>query len=96
MHLLLAAVLVLHCATIIDVEANHHVILRLQFGDLIYSAEFSQRVLKADSLKEGDQVQAAVKRGRMIVQRKDGRRVSGRVFQVQRVLTHPIPEASNR
>jgi hypothetical protein len=48
--------------------------------------------LKADSLKEGDRVQAEVKGGHMTVQRKDGRRVSGRVIQVQRVLIHPLPE----
>jgi len=92
MHALLAAVLVLHTATVIDVQANHTVTLALQFGDTIYTAEFSSRDLKPDSLKDGDHVQAEVKGGHMTVQRKDGRRVSGRVIQVQRVLIHPLAE----
>jgi len=92
MHVLLTAVLVLQAATVIAVEANHTVTLRLQFGDAIYSAEFSTRDLKAESLKEGDRVRAEVKGAKMTVQRKDGRKVSGRVFQVQRVLIHPLPE----
>ena len=91
MHVLLAAAVVLQAATVIDVQANHTVTLRLQFGDTVYSAEFSSRDLKPDNVKEGDRVQAEVKRGHMTVQRKDGRRVSGRVFQVQRVLIHPLP-----
>ena len=33
---------------------------------------------------------SCVKGGHMSVQRKDGRRVSGRVIQVQRVLAHPL------
>ena len=90
-RVLLAAALVLQAATVIDVQANHTVTLRLQFGDTVYSAEFSWRDLKPGSLTEGDRVQAEVKRGHMIVQRKDGRRMSGRVFQVQRVLIHPLP-----
>ena len=87
MHALLAAVLSLQAATVIDVQANHTVTLALQFGDTIYTAEFSRRDLKADSLKEGDRVQAEVKGGHVTVQRKDGRRVSGRVIQVQRKRT---------
>ena len=87
----MAAVLVLQAATVIDVQANHTVTLALQFGDTI-TAEFSPRDLKPDSLQDGDRVQAEVKGGHMTVQRKDGRRVSGRVIQVQRVLIHPLPE----
>lgn len=92
MRILLTVFLALHAATVIDVQANHTVTLRLQFGDTVYSAEFSPRDLKPDSFKEGDRVQAEVKGGHMAVQRKDGRRVSGRVFQVQRVLVHPQPD----
>jgi hypothetical protein len=91
-YVLLAALLALQSATVIDVQANHTVTLALQFVDTIHTAEFSPRDLKADSLKEGDRVQAEVKGGHMTVQRKDGRRVSGRVIQVQRVLIHPLPE----
>jgi hypothetical protein len=93
MHVLLTAVLALQAATVIDMQANHTVTLALQFGDTICTAEFSLRDLKADSLKEGDRVQAEVKGGHMTVQRKDGRRVSGRVIQVQRVLVNPLPTA---
>jgi len=75
MHVLLAAVLALQAATVIDVQANHAVTLALQFGDTIYTAEFSRRDLKAHSLNEWDRVQAEVKGGRMTVQRKGGRRV---------------------
>jgi ribosomal protein L14 len=94
MHVLLAAVLVLQAATVIDVQANHTATLALQFGDTIYTAEFSLRDLKPDSLKDGDRVQAEVKGGHMTVQRKDGRKVSGNVIQVQRVLVHPLPAPS--
>ena len=92
MHVLLATVLALQAATVIDVQANRRVTLALQFGDTIYTAEFSSRDLKPDNLKEGDSVQAEVKGGHMTVRRKAGRRVSGRVIQVERVLVHPIPE----
>ena len=85
MPVLLAAVLALQAATVIDVQqADHRVTLALQVADTIYTADFSSRDLKADSLKEGDRVQAEVKGGHMTVQRKDGRKVSGRVIQVQR------------
>ena len=92
MRFLLAALLALQSATVIDVQANHKVTLALQVGDTIYTAGFSRRALKPDSLKEGDRVQAEVEGGHMTVQRKDGRKVSGRVIQVQRVLIHPLPE----
>jgi hypothetical protein len=91
-HFLFAALLALQAATVIDVQANHTVTLALQFGDTIYTADFSLRDLKADSLKERDRVQAEVKGGHMTVQRKDGRKASGRVIQVQRVIIHPLPE----
>lgn len=72
MHVLLAAALVLQAATVIDVQANHTVTLRLQFGDIVYSAEFSPRDVKPDSVKEGYRVQAEGKGNRLTVQRKDG------------------------
>ena len=59
MHVLLAATLALQAAIVINVlQVNHTVTLALQFGDTIYTAEFSWRDLKPDSLKEGDRVQA--------------------------------------
>jgi hypothetical protein len=94
MHVLLTAVLALQAATVINVQANHTVTLRLQFGETIYSAEFSTRDLNPESLKEGDRVRAEVKGTKITVQRKDGTRVSGRVFQIQRVLIHPLATAN--
>lgn len=95
MHALLAAVFALPAATVIDVQSNHTVTLALQFGDTIYTADFSLRDLRPDSLKEGDRVQAEVKGGHMTVERrKDGRKVSGRVIRVQRVLVHPLGQWS--
>ena len=58
MHVLLAALLALQPATVIDVQANRTVTLALEFRETIYTAEFSLRDLNADSLKEGDRVQA--------------------------------------
>ncbi len=40
MHCLLALLLALKSATVIDVQGNHEVTLALQVGDVIYSAEF--------------------------------------------------------
>ena len=37
MHVLLAAAVVLQATTVIDVQANHTVTLRLQFGDIVYA-----------------------------------------------------------
>ena len=93
MHFLLVAVLALQAATVIDVQhADHCITLAHRFGDTIYTAEFSLRDLRPDSFKDAERVQAEVKGGRMTVQCKDGRGVSGRVIQVERVLVHPIPE----
>jgi len=92
MRLLLSAVLAFQAATVIDVQTDQTVMLALQFGDTIYGAEFSRRDLGAESLKEGDRVQAEVKGHHMTVRRKDGKRVAGRVIRVQRVLVHRIPE----
>ena len=91
MHCLVALLLVFQSATVIDVQGNHEVILALQVGDVIYTAEFSQHALKPQSFTGGDHVAAEVRNGKMRVKRKDGKIVSGRVIWEQRVLVHPIP-----
>jgi hypothetical protein len=91
MHLLFTVVLALQSATVIDVQGNHEVTLALQMGDVIYTAEFSKRALKPGSFNEGEQAIAEVKDGRMLVKRKDGKIVSGRLIWEQRVLVHPHP-----
>lgn len=73
MHFLVAVVTVLQSATVIAVLDNHEVMLALQMGDVIYTAEFSRHSLKPDSFIEGDHVAAEVKDGKMRVSRKDGR-----------------------
>jgi len=92
LHLLLIAAIALQPATIIDVQADRVVTLTLRFTDTFYTAEFSRRDLKPDSFKEGDRVQAEVKGNHLTVKRTDGRRVTGRIIQVQRVIVHPIPD----
>jgi hypothetical protein len=89
MHHLLALLLALQPATVIDVQGNHEVSLALQMGNLIYTAEFSRRALKPGSFTEGEQTTAEVKDGKMMVKRKDGKVVAGRVIWEQRVLVHP-------
>ncbi len=91
MHCLLALLLALKSATVIDVQGNHEVTLALQMGDVIYTAEFSRHALKPDSFIEGDHVAVEVRDGKMRVKRKDGKTVSGRVIREQRVLVHPHP-----
>jgi hypothetical protein len=89
--MLFAVVLALQSATVIDVLDNHEVMLALQMGDVIYTAEFSRHALKPDTFIEGDHVAAEVKDGKMRVSRKDGKIVSGRVISEQWVLVHPHP-----
>ena len=84
--------LAFHSATVIVVQANDMVTLALQFGDTVYTAEFSKRDVKPDTLKDGDHVQAEVKNGKLIVKLRNGKRVSARVHWVQRVIIHPLPE----
>jgi len=70
-------------------QVNHGVTLALQMGDVIYTADFSKRALKPGSFTEGEQAIAEVKDGKMMVKRKDGKIVAGRVMWEQRVLVHP-------
>jgi ribosomal protein L14 len=91
MHCLVALLLALQSATVIDVQGNHEVTLALQVGDVIYTAEFSRHALKPESFIEGDHVAAEVTDGKMKIKRKDGKSVSGRVIWEQRVLVHPHP-----
>jgi hypothetical protein len=91
MHCLVALLLALQSATVIDVQSNHDVTLGLQMGDVIYTAEFSRHALKPESFIEGDHVAAEVREGKMRVKRKDGKTVSGRLIWEQRVLVHPHP-----
>jgi hypothetical protein len=91
MHCFFAVLFTLQSAIVIDVQANHEVLLALQMGDVIYTAEFSRNALKPGSLNEGDHVAAEVRDGKMRVKRKDGKTVSGRVIWEQRVLVHPHP-----
>ena len=89
MRSLLIAVLAFHSATVIVLLENADTILAVQIGDTLYAAEFT----KSDyTLEDGDQVQAEVMDGKLIVKLRNGRRVSARVHWVQRVLIHPPPE----
>lgn len=88
MHCLLALLLALQPATVIDVQSNHEVTLALQISDVIYT-EFSRHALKPESLIEGDHVGAEARDGKMRVERKDGKIVSGRMIWKQRILVHP-------
>jgi hypothetical protein len=91
MHCLVALLLALQSATVVDVQGNHDVTLALQMDDVIYTAEFSRHPLEPESLIEGDHVAAEVRDGEMRVRRKDGKIVSGRVICEQRILVHPNP-----
>ena len=84
--------LALHAATVVAVVTNAMVTLAVQLDETVYTAEFSKRDLKADTLKEGDQVQAEVKDGNLIVKLKNGKRVSALVHWVQRTILDPLPE----
>jgi hypothetical protein len=61
MHSLLALLLALKSATVIEVRGNHEVTLALQVGDVIFTAEFSRPALKPGILVEGDHVAAEVR-----------------------------------
>ena len=91
MQCLFPVLLALQSATVIDVQGNHEVMLALQMGDVIFTAEFSRHALKPESLIEGGHVAAEVRNGTMRVKRKDGKTVSGRVIWEQRILVHPHP-----
>lgn len=51
MHSLLVTFIAFHSATVVAVLANNTVMLALQVGDTVYTAEFSRRDLKPDTLK---------------------------------------------
>lgn len=89
--LVLASVLTFHSGIVIDAQCDSRVTLALQFGDVIYTAEFSQAALKCDALSIGNQVQAEVTSNEMTLRRRDGKIVSGRVIRVQRILVYPHP-----
>ena len=67
MHCLVALLLALQSATVVDVQGHHEVTLAVQVGDVIYTAEFSRHALKPESLIEGDHVGAEVRDGKMRV-----------------------------
>jgi len=92
MSCLLTLLLALHSATVVAVLSDHEVLLALQVGNVIYTAEFSRQALKPDTFVDGDQVAAEVMDGKMKVKRKDGKIVSGRVMWEQRTLVHPTRE----
>jgi hypothetical protein len=89
MHSLLPVLLALQVATVVDLYKNSETIVSVQIGNVIYSAEFPPAALKADSFSVGDRVRADVKNGRMTVKRKDGKKVTAPVIQIQRILVHP-------
>jgi len=92
MRCCILAVLLLQAATIIDVETDSRVVtLAVQMGDVIYTGEFSRQALSPDIVHEGEQIQAEVKRGKMTVQFKNGKRATARIIRVQRILVHPHP-----
>ena len=66
--------------------------LAVRVDDVIYTAEFSRHAVRPDTFFDGDQVAAEVRDGKMMVKRKDGKIVSGRVIWEQRTLVHPTPE----
>ena len=92
MHLVLLTFLAFHSATVIVAQVDDSITLGFQFGDTIYTAEFSRGDLKPDTLGDGDRVQAEVKNGRLTVKLQNGKTVSARVHWVQRVLIRPLPE----
>lgn len=95
MHILFAALLAFQSATVIDVQANATTTVRLQLAGAIYTVEFPRNALAPDDFAEGDEVQEEIKQGKMTVKRKDGKRVSGRVTQIQRILIHPLEDKLN-
>lgn len=60
--------------------------------ETVYTAHFSKRDLKPDTLKDGDHVQAELKNGNLIVKLKNEKRVSAPIHRVQHVVIHPLPE----
>jgi hypothetical protein len=90
-HSLFTVLLVLHSATVIAVLENHEVMLALQIGDIIYTAEFSHHALNPGSFTDGEHIAAEIRNGKMRVKRKDGKVVAGHLIWEQRVLVHPIP-----
>ena len=77
MRCFVLAVLVLQAATVIDVETDSRIVtLAVQMGDVIYTGEFSRQALSPDIIHEGGQIQAEVKRGKMTVQCKNGKRAT--------------------
>lgn len=91
MFFLPLVLLVLHAATVIVLQENSETILAVQIGDTVYTAGFSKRDIKPDTLKDGDHVQAELKDGKLIVKQRNGRRVSARVHWIQHVIIHPLP-----
>jgi hypothetical protein len=91
MRCFVIAVLVLQAATVIDVETDSRVTLPVEIGDVIYTGEFSRQALSPDIVHEGEQIQAEVKRGKVTVQCKNGKRATARIIRVQRILVHPHP-----
>ncbi len=92
MRCFVIAVLVLQSATVIDVETDSRIVtLTVQMGDVIYTGEFSRQTLSPDIIHEGEQIQAEVKRGKVTVQCKNGKRATARIIRVQRILVHPHP-----
>ena len=87
---LLTLLLALQSAPVIAVLHNNEVMLAVQVGNVIYTAEFSRYALKPDSFVDGDRVETEIKRGKMKVKRKDGKIIVGRVICEQRILAHPI------
>jgi hypothetical protein len=90
MHfLLIGFLLALQTASVIDVYKNSETVLSIRIGNVIYTAEFSATDLKPGSFSVGERVRAGVKNGKMIVKRKDGKRVMAPVIQTQRILLEP-------
>lgn len=67
MRSLLIAVLAFHSANVIVLYENSDTVLTVQVGDTLYTAEFPKSDLKPETVKDGDQVQAEVKDGKLIV-----------------------------
>jgi hypothetical protein len=85
--------LALHTATLVYVlQQDSEITLGVQVGNVIYSADFPRRALRKEKFIESSQIQAEVKNGEMTIRLTDGRTVSSRVIQVQRVLAHPLPD----
>lgn len=76
-------ILALHSAIVVAVLANDTVMLAVQLGDTVYTAEFPKSDLKPDGFKDGDYRQAEVKPGNLIIKLRNGKRVKARVHWVQ-------------